>query len=314
MKRSHNLAAMLALLAFVSNAWATEGGFGRPITGTGASPGMGVVPPIPGPIVSLGVVEYSGSIQAERSTPIAGQIALGVEPTVWLVMVQALYVWGASPGKWNFASAVALPYVWMNIDAALSIGDQTVATSDDDSDMYDIPLVPILAGYHFSETEHMSLMLTIWTPSGDFEVGKLANPGLNVWTFVPSVAYTKFIPEKKLELTGTWGLQFYTENPDTDYDSGVLSTLDLLGVRKVGEKAGLGAVFGWIEQISDDTGDLADRLDGYRGRAFGAGPIVTYSSKLGEKDLETNLRWVNEFNTTNRPDGNVLQLSLTAIF
>src|SRR6185503_11324215 len=119
--------------------------------------------------------------------------------------------------------------------------------------------------------EHMSLSFTVWTPSGDYEAGKLANPGLNVWTFVPSLAYTKFTPDNKIEITTVWGVQFSTENQDTDYKSGVLSTLDLLAIEKH-EKAGIGAVFGWIEQITNDSGELADGLDGFQGRAFGVGP------------------------------------------
>jgi hypothetical protein len=32
--------------------------------------------------------------------------------------------------------------------------------------MYDIPFVPIIAGYHFSKTDHLSLSATIWAPTG----------------------------------------------------------------------------------------------------------------------------------------------------
>jgi len=309
MTTSRFLIAALLVFAFAPNAWCTEGGIGRPITGTGASPGMGSVPPISGPIVSLIWMQYSGKVEAERSTPIGGQVALGVEASFWMAMAQALYVWHVSPGGWSLASGVAVPYVSMEIDAALDIGAQRIDVSDDASSMYDIPVIPLIAGKHLSKAEHLSLSFTVWTPSGDYEAGKLANPGLNVWTFVPSLAYTKYTPDNKIEITTVWGVQFSTENQNTDYKSGVLSTLDLLAIEKH-EKAGIGAVFGWIEQLTDDSGELAERLDGFQGRSFGIGPILTYSSKLGEMSF----RWVNEFDTTNRPDGNVLQFSLTSVF
>jgi hypothetical protein len=198
----------------------------------------------------------------------------------------------------------------MDIDAALENGAQRVATSDDASGAYDIAVVPIIVGKHLSKAEHVTLSFTVWTPSGDYEAGKLANPGMNVWTYVPSIAYTKYAAENDLEFTGSLGVQFYTENEDTHYKSGVLSTFDFLAIEKVSPETGMGAVFGWIEQLTDDSGELADRLDGFRGRSFGIGPIVTYSSKIGEMSF----RWVNEFNTKNRPDGNVFHVSLTKVY
>jgi hypothetical protein len=309
MKTLHNLFLGLLVFAFVPTALATEGGVGRTVTGTGASPGMGVLPERPGTFVSLSAIQYSGNVSAEKSTPIAGQVALGIEHEFWLAMAQALYVWHVNPTGWSVATGAEFPYIWSEVNAVLERDAQRVAIRDDASSTYDIAAIPILVGRQLNKTEHVSLSLTVWTPSGEYDVVKLANPGLNVWTIVPSVAYTKYTPDQKIEITGVWGVQFSTENPDTHYKSGVLSTLDILAVEKY-QKVGLGAVFGWIEQITDDSGPIADPLDGFQGRAFGVGPIMTASTKLGEMSL----RWVSEFDTTNRPDGNAFQFSLNTVF
>lgn len=306
--------AGLALLAVAVEAHATEGAVGRPVTGTGVVRGQGVVPPTPY-VVGLNVVQYSGSMDHRGSVPIAGQVAVGIEPQFWLAAVQLLHIWNPEPAKWNFASGAVLPYVGMDIEAGLTIGDTVEGAHDDASGLYDLALIPITAGYHFSETEHLSLTLTVWAPTGAYEVGRLANPGLNVWTLVPSVAFTKYLPARGLEFTGNWSLQFASENPDTDYRSGVLSTLDVLAEKKFANQLGVGAVFGWIEQLSDDEGGISKALDGFRGHSLGIGPIVSYSTRLGGKTpLEMDFRWVHEFDVDNRPDGDAFQLTVTAIF
>jgi len=37
---------------------------------------------------------------------------------------------------------------------------------------------------------------------------------------------------------------------------------------------GFGVVGSWIDQISDDSGATADKLDGFSGRAFGVGSTL----------------------------------------
>jgi hypothetical protein len=57
-----------------------------------------------------------------------------------------------------------------------------------------------------------------------------------------------------------WAVQFYTENPDTDYENGILSDLELVAIRRFKCGAGVDVVGSWIEQLTDDEGDTADTL------------------------------------------------------
>src|SRR5438105_36861 len=68
--------------------------------------------------------------------------------------------------------------------------------------------------------------------------------------------YTKIIPEANIELSGTWQMEFDTEDPATHYQNGI---------------------------------------HGFSGRAFGIGPIVTYSTKLGKSHLDLSARWIHDF-------------------
>ena len=87
--------------------------------------------------------------------------------------------------------------------------------------------------------------------------------------------YTKIIPEANIELSGTWQMEFDTEDPATHYQNGI---------------------------------------HGFSGRAFGIGPVVTYSTKLGKSHLDFSARWIHDFDVSNRVEGNGFNFSASLKF
>jgi hypothetical protein len=174
--------------------------------------------------------------------------------------------------------------------------------------------VPLTASYHISQLEHIAFTMSIWAPTGDYEVGRLANNGMNVWSFIPAVMYTKIWPSG-LSFDANYGIEFDTKNDDTDYKNGVLSYLDLLLVKKYKSGFAVGPVFGWIQQYSGDDGGLAARLDGFKGHGFGLGANIGYSTKIGtETQFSLTGRFLREFETKNRPEGWPILISAAFIF
>src|SRR5205807_8586922 len=139
-------------------------------------------------------------------------------------------------------------------------------------------------------------------PTGSYEKGRLVNLSQNTWTFIPGVAYTKIIPQANIELTGIWDMEFDTEDRATHYQNGILSDLEVLAIKRFKNGLGIGFVESWIQQVNDDGGAPAV-LNGFVGRAFGVGPIVTYSTKLGKSHLDFNARWIHDFDVRNRVAG-----------
>ena len=88
------------------------------------------------------------------------------------------------------------------------------------------------ASHHFSQTDHMAFSFTFWAPTGSFETGRLVNLSLNNWTFIPGVAYTKILPQANIELSGIWQMEFYTENPATHFQNGILCDLEALAIKR----------------------------------------------------------------------------------
>ena len=191
--------ACAALLA--GECQALEGGIGRPVSGALITPYIGLVPPLPGPAVTIGEIYYTGTIAGGASTPIAGNVALGIEANVSFTPVTLSYIWN-TPGtpKWNFASALNLPITYLDLSANLSIGNRTVRVFDRNFGLFDIAIVPLVASWHLSKTDHLAFSFTVWVPSGSYVKGKLANLGLNTWTLIPGVAYTKIFPEANVEV------------------------------------------------------------------------------------------------------------------
>jgi hypothetical protein len=309
-----NIAIVSLLLSFASSAFAVEGGLGRPISGASINPYAGLVPPMPGFAVGVTEAYYPASLGGSTTVPIGTNLTLGIDMKASFTPITILYIWPTQGKEWNFASAISIPLAYVEVEANVTIGRFTGRVKDDDFGLFDVVLVPIVASYHISQTDHLAFNFTVWAPTGEYDPDRLANLSQNTWTFIPGVAYTKIFPASNVELSIAWGLQFDTENTATNYQNGILSDLEATVIKRCKNEFGFGVIGSWIQQLSDDSGPTADRLNGFSGRAFGVGPIVTYSTKVGKSHLDFNARWVHEFDNSNRPEGDLFQFSANLKF
>ncbi|WP_149137762.1 SphA family protein [Cupriavidus campinensis] len=296
---------------------ATEGALGRPVAGTSVSSNVAVIPDQPVWIASLQQLYMDGSISGGRQVPIGGRTTLGIDAKIAFTLATLMKVWDTGPGAWNLASSFTLPYVWTSVhaNAGVTAGGASFSrgTSDRASNLYDIYFSPIIAGYHFSQTSHMALSFNVWAPTGQYDKNALANPSLNNWTFVPQAAFTHVMPQYGLEFNAVAAFQFYTRNSATDYQNAPLFTLDVMGLKKFGAW-GTGIVMGTVQQLGNDTGPTADRLNGFRGHDFTIGPIVTYDTTLGGKaPLSFSVRWVPTVTSKNRLDSTATVLATATL-
>ena len=315
MRRLNRALALSMTLAAAPLAHATEGGLGRSISGTSVQEDGGVIPDVPVWILNLSTIYQDASIGAGHQVPIVGEVSAGIHSDLSLTVATLLKVWNTGPGQWNFASGMSLPYDWNKITARIGTSQTTLASETESaSSLFDLMFTPISAGYHISKTEHVSFALNVWAPTGEYDKTRLANPSLNNWTFVPTVSYTKMLPEQGLQIDGSLGIQFYTRNQATDYQNAPVLSLDTMIVKQFGG-VGVGVVVGWIEQLGADTGPTADRLNGFEGYDVSIGPYVSYATKIaGKMPLSMGLRWVPTIASKNRVNGDTVVASVTAIF
>lgn len=309
------LAIFLAFAAIVSPVRATEGALGKTITGTSVASFAGVVPPTPGFSLALGYAHYSGRIDASREVPVAGLATLGLDATFSLYDATGLFVWNTGEGRWNFASMLTVPFADIDADVLAAAGPITRGMHDQvRGKLFDISFEPIIAGYHIDANRHVSLSLNISAPTGDYQIGRLANPSLNTWVYTPTVSYTQLIHEKTLEWSTTTGVDIYSNNDATDYQSGAVFHVDSLLVQRFANGWGIGAIGSWVQQLQDDSGPTADRLDGFKGHALGLGPVASYTKRWDGGQVEFSARWLKEFDVKNRLRGDPLLVTAAVSF
>lgn len=305
---------VIFMAAFVTpSVHAAEGGIGRPITGAQVLPLSAILPVEEGWIFSLSSVYYRGKINNDIN--IGGQIIKGgLDYRISYNLFSFLNVWKTTE-RWSFGSSFSIPVQYVGMKTRISGARGSLGNSASSTKIGDLTFSPFMANYRISDNSYVLFNLQAYAPTGSYEKGKIDNVGLNVWTLVPSVAYTTILPKTGTEFTGVAALEIYSPNDKTKYHNGDIFRLDLLALQRLGNGWGLGLVGGWIYQTESDKSRLSD-LAGIKnkGRAVGVGLLVSYETKYKDKSLSFSMRWIKEFDVRDRPKGDGLQFSITAVF
>ncbi len=137
-----------------------------------------------------------------------------------------------------------------------------------------------------------------------------ARSGLERFLVAHAHARRHVVPDKEK----TWAMsllnryEFCHEQEDTHTDPGQVFTTEW-GLSKSHARLDIGFVGYYQQQVTEDSGPVAtDKLD----RKIGAGPeISAFWPKLG---LFTSLRYAHEFSVVERPEGDLITLTLTMPF
>jgi hypothetical protein len=254
---SHLNLIVLALaslgLGASSSSDASEGGIGRPITGMQITRYAGIVPPTDDWIFSISSIYYKGSLGKSKEIPVAGTGSAGLNYHVLYNLLNAVKTWGITAGDWNFASYFGVPFQYMSASSF-----HGMLPNDSATQFADIFFTPVVAGYHLTKTDHIALSVQIYAPTGTYSTSRLANAGQNTWTSIPTVAHTRLLPLQNIELSANYGVDFYIANNATHYHNAPVSVLDLQALKRFTSGWGVGVVGGWIQQLGDDSGGIAD--------------------------------------------------------
>ena len=211
---------------------------------------------------------------------------------------------------------MTVPVVDLTVEADVAIPNdpmgRTVRRSDTASGLGDVLLFPVMLNYTFSPALSANFRLGIYAPTADYEVGALANTGKNFWTVEPTVALMYLNPKTGIEASAFFGIDFNTENDDTDYKSGEQAHLEGTLAQHFplwggGASAGITGV--WYKQISGDSGSGANFGD-FKAKSLGIGPVVSYSRKLSNSDSIAEFKWLHESGVEKRPEGDTLFLKV----
>lgn len=317
--KAFTLLTLLSPALLPANSHAEEGGSGHYLPGSMSS-FVDTVPPSETFIARFNFINYRGDF--DKQLPIAALRTSAVEADSQALGLTLLWRPPVDLGEsWSYAMSATIPYVIIDVDAnveAIGPSGSVISRQKSDSEdgLGDVVLMPLMFNYKQSDSLNFNARLAIYAPTGEYEVGRLANTGKNFWTYEPTVGAAYFGKENGIEATLFAGMDFNTENTDTDYKSGEQAHLDGTLAQHfplVGGLAGVGVSSYWYQQIDGDSGAGAN-FGSFKGRTVGVGPAVSYVSKVGETDLMAELKWLNEVDTERRIDGDYIWFKLLAKF
>ena len=309
---------LFTTIACSSLAHAEEGGSGHYMPGSMASSIDGV-PATETVIARINYLTYSGSFDKDVVVPIAGLAATQVD-----VESQALgltLLWRPPidfAQGWSYAMSTTIPYVTIEVTASVSDVSKSVGArkSSSDSGIGDIILMPLMLNYSITPELNTNFRISAYAPTGDYEVGRLANTGKNFWSFEPTASLIYLSPRTGREFSTFGGITFNQTNSATDYKSGDQAHIESTFIQHLpmfGGVAGFGATAFWYQQISGDSGSGAKYGD-FKARSIGGGPTLFYSAKTGNTDIVAELKWLHEFDTNRRAKGDTIFFKILAKF
>jgi len=181
--------------------------------------------------------------------------------------------------------------------------------------MRSVTLMPAMLAWK-SGSWQLDALLPIYAPTGDYDVGRLANPGLNYWTVDPTVGASCNNEQTGFNAALHLGWSFNTENPDTNLQSGDLfhAEASIQQLLPLGPGfVGLGAEAFYLDQVTGDSGSGAI-LGDFERSSWGIGPVLSYVLPGSGDNLVAELRWLPEIDTKRQLGGDYAWLKLVYQF
>ena len=306
--------AALILAGFAPVSQAAEGGTGNYLLGKRGP--LAAFVPKPGWYLTNDVFYMS----ADRSelTPLGDRLVAHVDAEALINIAQVTWVADTTLFGGRVALSGVLPYGNVDVSAAGTAqlpGGVEVGRDIDDSvtGLGDLALGGAL-GWKKRTGDRFrawSGYASVFFPTGDYELGRIANMSKNRWAFDVGGAYTMANFKRGRELSAVAGFTFSEPNRDTDYDSGTDFHLEFAGKQHLPSHWSFGVVGYWYEQLTGDSSN-PPILGDFKGRAIALGPEVSYQFMGNpQRPVTLDLRWYHEFEAKNRLEGDSVFLTVS---
>lgn len=196
----------------------------------------------------------------------------------------------------------------IDLEAGLESDQGSLRVADDKTSYGDITFVPGAFYWNNGDKFHYSWSFYVVAPVGDWDEDDLANTGLNFWTFETDVAINYLDEAKGRDYSVVIGYGYNTENDDTNYKSGDEVHIDYNLNQFLSESWAVGINGFFYRQVSGDSGDGA-LLGDFKGEASGIGAQVMWVPPRYEGSVALVGKWIHEYDSENRLDGDHVFLS-----
>jgi len=287
------------------SARAAEGGYSNYIPGTYGDFAMAIAPNQTWTVRNDVYYYDASTTRSVRS----GTIDVGADLQFLMNFTTVVYKPDIEILGAQYAAGVFVPFVNLDLDSRLSIGNRTLEADDSATGLGDIALFPFLL-YWNTGNIHTSFFLSVVTPTGDYDTDNAINNGLNYWSFDTNFALTYLNPETGLDVSFNIGHIYNTENNDTDYQTGQELHLDVVLNQFFSETFAVGIHGFYLKQVTGDSGSGA-LLGDFKAEAAGVGPALLCTTKIGNQNVSFIAKWLHEFHAENRLEGDNIFISFT---
>jgi len=292
-----------ALLWAADPAAADEGGVSFWLSGSIAS--FAATPTDPGWVMP-GVYYHAGlDADVSKSFVTAGNLVLGLDADVDLVFLSPTYTFERKVAGGQAAVSVGWGYGHQSVEASVvltapsggAISGRRADSVSGGSDLYPLGTLKWSSGNHSWMAYAQGGI-----PVGAYQVGRLANLGLNHAALDGGGGYTYLDMSKGRELSVVAGFTYNFENRDTDYRNGTDGHVDWAACWFLSERTHVGVAGYAYYQLSGDSGAGAV-LGANEARVYAIGPQWGRFFPLGKQQGYWGLRGYTEFGGRNRPEG-----------
>ncbi len=330
LKKERLVLTLLCVVTYTGHLMGEEGGTGHYMPGATAS-FIDTMPYDPGFAYVNQFLYYGGDAGGSRTLPLGLNLAADVKATSFADTHVLLYQspWELLGGR--YGAALGIPLVWLDLDVSGTLTrnprrpgkiipiilptEKSKKVSDRAEGLGDIYAAPFMLAWKKGDFKY-DARFGVYAPTGKYDENDLANLGKNFWTFEPAVSLSYFGSKNGIEVTTFAGVDFNTENQDTDYQTGEEAHLDLTVAQHLplGKGfIGLGANGFYYDQITGDSGSGA-ALGDFEGKTLGVGPVLSYIAKIGKTDVVFEAKWLPELETENRLEGDIVWVKVAVLF
>lgn len=253
------------------------------------------------------------TLRTDASVKAKANVALDVVSALWVAPEKVL------GGHVGFGVLAPFGYQGVDVDikalSTLTFPDGSILqrggrarVSDSTFAMGD-PLLTAFIGWS-SGNFHWKLTGLVNIPVGSYAQRDLVNIGFNRWAADITGALTWLDPASGWEVSVAPGVTFNGENPDTNYRTGTEFHVEAAVMKHVSKSFAFGLAGYYYRQMSGDSGAGAV-LGPFKGEVSAIGPNLTYNFRIGNTPVLTSVRWLHEFNATNRMAGDAGFITLT---
>lgn len=281
----------------------------------------------PGLYFRNNVIYTDGTLDAY---PVEAGVAADLKSEVWFDLLQIVYSSKLSILGGRYFANLNIP---VGIDAELRAtvtamsegGPLTFEDQQRTTGLGDIQVVP--AGILWDKGNlHFLLAENLVLNTGRYNADKLTNMGRNYFSYDTLLGCSWLDEENGHEVSFLAGYMINTKNQATGYKTGKEFHVDYTLAQYLSRVFGFGVVGYYYKQLTDDESPVLDEIngfnasyglptpDGYRSAAAAAGPALIFTPTIAGSDVNIIAKWLHEYYSRDRLEGDWVWLSIAVRF